>query len=160
MWYVPSILPEGPQRAPFHFLQTLRAGETAPADKMPADIFMIRSRPKVVKRPGKPDGPKGQQKTRLQSGFSDKRCDQVCKPSSVLDSHLSWPDVAIAARCHLLGTRRAGAWCPSAVLLRIGFAEPRGLPRAGGLLPRLSTLAANAAVFLCCTFPGVAPGGR
>ncbi len=57
-----------------------------------------------------------------------------------MDSHLSWPDVAIAARRHLLGTRRAGALCPSAVLLRIGFAEPRGLPRAGELLPRLSTL--------------------
>ena len=69
-------------------------------------------------------------------------CDQVCKPSSVLDSHLSWPDVAIAAQCHLLGTRRADALSPSAVLLRIGFAQPHSLLCAGGLLPRLSILAA------------------
>ena len=99
-------------------------------------------------------------KTRLAGGFSRSECDQVCKPSSVLNSHLSWPDVAITAQCHLLGTRRADASCPSAVLLRIGFAEPCGLPHAGGLLPRLSILTACAAVSLCCTFPGVAPGGR
>ena len=57
-----------------------------------------------------------------------------------MNSHLSWPDVAITARRHLLGTRRAGAIRSSAVLLRIGFTQPRSLLRAGELLPRLSTL--------------------
>jgi len=48
-----------------------------------------------------------------------------------------------------------------AVLLRIGFTWPRGLPRAGELLPRLSILTAkNAAVYFCCTCPEVAFGGR
>ena len=57
-----------------------------------------------------------------------------------MNSHLSWPGVAATARCHLPGTRRADASCPSAVLLRIGFAEPCSSPHAGELLPRLSTL--------------------
>ena len=57
-----------------------------------------------------------------------------------MNSHLSWLGVTAAARCHLHGTRRADASCPSAVLLRIGFAEPCSSPHAGELLPRLSTL--------------------
>ena len=87
-------------------------------------------------------------------------CDQTYKPSSVVNSHLSWPGVATTA--HATFSKRAGQAlsCFSAVLLRIGFAEPRSLLRAGELLPRLSTLAAKAAVYLCCTFPRVAPGGR
>ena len=71
-------------------------------------------------------------------------CDRTYKPSSVVNSHLSWPDVAITARRHLLGTRRAGAIRSSAVLLRIGFTQPRSLLRAGELLPRLSTLTGKA----------------
>ena len=81
-----------------------------------------------------------------------------------MNSHLSWPDVAITARRHLLGTRRAGAIRSSAVLLRIGFTQPRSLLRAGELLPRLSTLTAlcghKTAVYLCCTIPKVTLGGR
>ena len=46
--------------------------------------------------------------------------EQIYKPGSVLGSHLSWPCVAAAARCHLHGTAEQ-AYCPSAVLLRIGF---------------------------------------
>ena len=82
------------------------------------------------------------------AGFLHNWCDQTCKPSSVVNSHLSWPDVAIPAQCHLLGTRRAGAVCSSAVLLRIGFAEPRSLLRAGELLPRLSTLTVSGGISL------------
>ena len=41
-----------------------------------------------------------------------KRCDQACKPSSVVNSHLSWLGVAAPARCHLHRTRRAGAYVP------------------------------------------------
>jgi len=87
-------------------------------------------------------------KARCSSGFLSFWYDQACKPSSVVNSHLSWPDVAITAQCHLLGTRRADAWSPSAVLLRIGFAEPRGLPRAGELLPRLSILTVSGGISL------------
>ena len=48
--------------------------------------------------------------------------EQIYKPGSVLGSHLSWPRVAAAARCHLHGTAEQ-AVCPSAVLLRIGFTQ-------------------------------------
>ena len=63
---------------------------------------------------------------------------------------------------HLHGT--AGpAICPSTVLLRIEFTAMGSLQPSGELLPRLSTLTsrhkAGKAVFLCCTFPRVAPGG-
>ena len=67
------------------------------------------------------------------------KCDQAYKPSSVVDSHLSWPDVA--TRLTPPPRNAQGyASCSSTVLLRIGFTGPRGLPRAGELLPRLSTL--------------------
>ena len=61
---------------------------------------------------------------------------------------------------HLL--RAAGpALCSPAVLLRIEFTAAFCPQTPGELLPRLSTLTAlNAAVFLCCTCPEVAFGGR
>lgn len=48
-------------------------------------------------------------------------CDQTYKPSSVVNSHLSWPGVATTA--HATFSKRAGQAlsCFSAVLLRIGF---------------------------------------
>ena len=55
------------------------------------------------------------------------------------------------------------AICPSTALLRIEFTAPFRLRTMGELLPRLSTLTATAnraAVYLCCTCPGVTPGGR
>ena len=72
---------------------------------------------------------------------------------------------------HLHGT--AGpAICPSTVLLRIEFTAMGSLQPSGELLPRLSTLTSphisrcfcgspfgDEAVYLCCTFPRVAPGG-
>ena len=61
---------------------------------------------------------------------------------------------------HLDGTRRASGIGPFAVLLRIGFTQPRGLPHAGELLPHLSILAVQTAVVFCCTFPRVASGCR
>ena len=67
------------------------------------------------------------------------KCDQAYKPSSVVDSHLSWPGVA--TRLAPPPRNAQGyAKCSSTVLLRIGFTGPRSLPRAGELLPRLSTL--------------------
>ena len=58
--------------------------------------------------------------------------------------------------------RTAGrAYCPPTVLLRIEFTASDSLQPMGELLPRLSTLTArSAAVYLCCTFPEVAFGGR
>ena len=79
-------------------------------------------------------------------------CDQVCKPGSVFDNHLS-----VAARCHAalatyLNMRRASAVrLPGpfhAVLLQIGFTWPPGHPDAGGLLPRLSTLTGKSRRYL------------
>ena len=68
---------------------------------------------------------------------------------------------------HLLGeagpalTQYSKRVLPSTVLLRIEFTGPNSSQSAGELLPRLSTLTAQgAAVYLCCTFPKVAFGGR
>ena len=72
-----------------------------------------------------------------------KSCDQVYKPSSVLNSHLSWPVVADRLTPPPWNAQ-GNAKCSSTVLLRIGFTGPRGLPRAGELLPRLSTLTGQA----------------
>ncbi len=50
---------------------------------------------------------------------------------------------------------------PSTVLLQIEFTGPNSSQSAGELLPRLSTLTTTCvAVYLCCTFPKVAFGGR
>ena len=50
---------------------------------------------------------------------------------------------------------------PSTVLLQIEFTGPNSSQSAGELLPRLSTLTTIiVAVYLCCTFPEVAFGGR
>ena len=54
--------------------------------------------------------------------------------------------------------------CPSTALLRIEFTAMDCSQPSGELLPRLSTLTSfpvrGKAVSLCCTFPGVASGGR
>ena len=57
--------------------------------------------------------------------------------------------------------------CPSTALLRIEFTATGCSQPSGELLPHLSTLtcafrpepAVRQAVYLCCTFPRVAPGG-
>ena len=54
------------------------------------------------------------------------------------------------------------ACCPSTALLRIEFTAMGASTPSGELLPHLSTLTPfkeNEAVYLCCTFPRVAPGG-
>ena len=61
--------------------------------------------------------------------------------------------------------RTAGqAICPPTVLLRIEFTASDSFQPMGELLPRLSTLTSSPqgdeAVYLCCTFPEVAFGGR
>ena len=85
-------------------------------------------------------------------------CEQVCKPGSVFDSHLSKRIVAGALQPPRERTGRPIA--PIAVLLRIEFTASDTLEPMGELLPRLSTLTSEEAVYLCCTFPEVAFGGR
>ena len=84
--------------------------------------------------------------------------EQVCKPGSVFDSHLSKRAVAGALQPPRERTGRPIA--PIPVLLRIEFTASDTLEPMGELLPRLSTLTSEEAVYLCCTFPEVAFGGR
>ena len=65
-------------------------------------------------------------------------CEQVCKPGSVFDSHLSKRIVAGALQPPRERTGRPIA--PIAVLLRIEFTASDTLEPMGELLPRLSTL--------------------
>ena len=58
------------------------------------------------------------------------------------------------------GSGRANLYAPIPVLLRIEFTASDTLEPMGELLPRLSTLTPKGAVYLCCTFPEVAFGGR
>ena len=58
------------------------------------------------------------------------------------------------------GSGRANLYAPIPVLLRIEFTASDTLEPMGELLPRLSTLTSEEAVYLCCTFPEVAFGGR
>ena len=105
-------------------------------------------------------------------------CKWAYKPGSVLDSHLSRRDVA--GTLQPPPRRRPGRPCVSStVLLRIEFTASDCSQPPGELLPRLSTLTSRAndaigdaqsaslhsdgqqlAVYLCCTFPEVAFGGR
>ena len=58
------------------------------------------------------------------------------------------------------GSGRANLNAPIPVLLRIEFTAMVSLQPSGALLPHLSTLTSKEAVYLCCTFPEVAFGGR
>ncbi len=85
-------------------------------------------------------------------------CEQVYKPGSVFDSHLSSRTVAGAIKPPR--ERPGEPIAPIAVLLRIEFTATDTLEPSGELLPRLSTLTSCEAVYLCCTFPEVTFGGR
>ena len=91
--------------------------------------------------------------------------EQACKPSSVLDSHLSRPYISARLK-PLTKIRRASAPLKHrdtfvSVLHRVGFTGPVSRLTAGELLPRLSILTAekSAAVYFCCTILGVASTG-
>ena len=80
--------------------------------------------------------------------------------SRVLSSTVIYLAAALPLRSsHLLGSSRASL-ASSAVLLRIEFTAMDASTPSGALLPHLSTLTSDEAVFLCCTFPEVAFGGR
>ena len=67
-----------------------------------------------------------------------KRCDQACKPSSVVCDNLSRQDVAVLLKPPFGSAGPAVTF--QSVLHRIGFTEPGRLRPAGELLPRLSIL--------------------
>ena len=80
--------------------------------------------------------------------------------SRVLSSTVIYLAAALPLRSsHLLGSSRASL-ASSAVLLRIEFTAMDASTPSGALLPHLSTLTSDEAVYLCCTFPEVAFGGR
>ena len=70
-------------------------------------------------------------------------CEQVCKPGSVFDSHLSSRCVAAAVKPPR--ERPGKPVAPIAVLLRIEFTATDTFEPSGELLPRLSTLTAQQA---------------
>ena len=76
----------------------------------------------------------------------------VCKPSSVLNGHLS--RTHISARLKRYGERAGHVYAPN--LASGGVYIAHCCQIAGELLPRLSILTAKAAVFFCCTVLEVA----
>ena len=71
-------------------------------------------------------------------------------------------DASLPAHSSRLHGTAGPACCPSTALLRIEFTAMGASTPSGELLPHLSTLTPfkeNEAVYLCCTFPRVAPGG-
>ena len=75
------------------------------------------------------------------------------------DDHLSRPDVAAQAQA-MPRTRRADACVLIRILHQMGFTARTSRQAVGELLPRLSTLTSEEAVYLCCTLLGVASTGR
>ena len=81
--------------------------------------------------------------------------------SRVLFLTVIYLDALLPERSSHLPRTAGQAICPPTVLLRIEFTASDSLQPMGELLPRLSTLTVkNTAVYLCCTFPEVAFGGR
>ena len=70
-------------------------------------------------------------------------------------------DAPLPTRSSRLPGTVGPTYCPSTALLRIEFTAMDCSQPSGELLPRLSTLTGGKppAVYLCCTFPRVAPGG-
>lgn len=92
-------------------------------------------------------------------------CDQICKPGSVFDNHLSVAACCHAAHATYLNLRRASA-------ARTGRTVPCGVApdwvymaiqspgRRWALTPPFHPYRPKPAVSLCCTVPEVAFGGR
>ena len=70
-----------------------------------------------------------------------------CKPSSVVNNHLSWICVAADLFATSIGAAEQ-AYAPAAVLLRIGFTWLCRLRHTGELLPRLSILTCKSRRYL------------
>ena len=88
-------------------------------------------------------------------------CEQVCKPGSVLNGHLSWYVVTdVIMRSCLKQDEQPLAFQYRPCFKR-GLQSPLCYQRDGKLLPYLSTLTVkNTAVYFCCTFLRVASTGR
>ena len=83
---------------------------------------------------------------------------QVYKPGSVLTViYLVLRLLVKSSR--LLGTV-GSTLCSSTALLRIEFTAPQCSHGASALLPHFFTMTGKPATSLCCTCPGVTPGGR
>ena len=92
-------------------------------------------------------------------------CEQAYKPGSVLT--VIYLGVPLPARSSHPGSSRASLYAPIPVLLRIEFTATDAFTRrrvssylAFPPLPRRLLAQADEAVYLCCTFPEVAFGGR
>ena len=93
--------------------------------------------------------------------FCLKGFEFVCKPSSVVYGHLSrltvtdklkrYSRYSVGRTALLTDTQSCCGW---------GLHSIPCYQSIGELLPRLSILTAKAAVYFCCTVPGVASGGR
>ncbi len=114
----------------------------------------------------------------IRKGAAVMRRPSICasKPVSRVLSFKTaiYLDAPLPVRSSRLPGTAGPASCPSTALLRIEFTAMDASTPSGELLPRLSTLTSTQAgggspahthpqtgeaVSLCCTFPGVAPGG-
>ena len=87
--------------------------------------------------------------------------EQVYKPGSVFDDHLSRPYITARLKPppSMGMSGRLNPIRANTVLLRVGFTWPVCHHTAGRLLPCLSTIAEKSAVYFCCTILGVASTG-
>ena len=84
---------------------------------------------------------------------------RTCKPGSVMTAIYLVPQL-LTGSSRLLGTV-GQTMRSSTALLRIEFTAPQCLHEASALLPHFFTMTSRReATSLCCTCPGVTPGGR
>ena len=123
-----------------------------------AGALKIQTQPSQGTTP-KEHGPTWKKATpRVLPWGSQRRVSQACKPSSVVDGHLSRPTVT--GRLQRLPGSAAGHRIFPSILHQVGFASRTSRQAAGELLPRLSILTSQRdAVYFCCTFLGVASTG-
>ena len=83
---------------------------------------------------------------------------QVYKPGSVLT--VIYLVLQLLAKSSRLPGTVGSTYCSSTALLRIEFTAPQCSHEASALLPHFFTMTGKPATSLCCTCPGVTPGGR
>ena len=83
---------------------------------------------------------------------------QVYKPGSVLT--VIYLVLQLLTKSSRLPGTIGSIICPSTALLRIEFTAPQCSHEASALLPHFFTMTGKPATSLCCTCPGVTPGGR
>ena len=83
---------------------------------------------------------------------------QVYKPGSVLT--VIYLVLQLLTKSSRLPGTIGSIVCSSTALLRIEFTAPQCSHEASALLPHFFTMTGKPATSLCCTCPGVTPGGR